>query len=212
MWPGLKNQGTTCYVNSVLQLLFSIPNFRSAILRYNVPQEKSFMDDGNTEDNGQGANTIVKRNNNRDVFFQTQRTFQHLNDGTRRAFVDPVGLVRAFVDRNPTFNRNRHECAHEFLLLILQQLETYFEAAPAESFTNQLAHCIGGVIETVKTCTVCQFHTTIDNNHLKLFKSMSARQNRRNHATPLRDAYMSSRSQKRCNWNAVIARDTRRPH
>ncbi len=167
LWPGLKNQGCACYMNSVLQQLFAIPDFRSAILRCNVPQGKSFMDDGNTEDNGQGANTIVKRNNNRDVFFQTQRTFQHLNDGTRRAFVDPVGLVRAFTDRNPTFKRNSHECAHEFLLLILDQLEKHFEAAPAESFANQLANCIGGAIETIKKCTVCQLHTTIDNKPFK---------------------------------------------
>ncbi len=49
----------------------------------------------------------------------------------------------------------------------LSVIETHFEAAPAESFTNQLAHCIGGVIETVKTCTVCQLHTTIDNKPFK---------------------------------------------
>ena len=103
----------------------------------------------------------TQRESQYDVFYQTQRTFHDLNDGTGRAFVNPVGFVRAFLARYPAFKRNPQNCAHEFLYLILDQVARHMEAVPAESFTNQPVDCIGGVIEKVKTCSVCQLQTTI---------------------------------------------------
>jgi ubiquitin C-terminal hydrolase len=159
---GLKNQGCTSCINSVLQQIYAISEYRSAILRCNVSQG-----DGITEDNDQG--TYTRRRNEREtseakqaLIFQTKHTFQKLNNPMGRAFVDPAWLVQAFVDLNPAFKTNQHNCAHEFLHLFLDQIETQMEALPAsKSYTNQLPDCIGGVIETVKTCTVCQQHTTV---------------------------------------------------
>jgi uncharacterized UBP type Zn finger protein len=169
-------------MNSVLQQLYAISEFRSAILECNLPQMKSLVDDGNTESNDQSTHTrgrdenktsvtknqeitrlfvVTQRESQHDVFYQTQRAFHDLNDGTGRAFVNPVGFVRAFLARYPAFKRNPQNCAHEFLYLILDQVARHMEAVPAESFTNQPANCIGGVIETVKTCSVCQLQTTI---------------------------------------------------
>ena len=34
---GLKNLGSTCYMNSVLQQLFMLPSFQQDVLNYNIP-------------------------------------------------------------------------------------------------------------------------------------------------------------------------------
>ena len=34
-WGGLRNQGNTCYMNSLLQVLYHVPEFRRAI--YSLP-------------------------------------------------------------------------------------------------------------------------------------------------------------------------------
>jgi ubiquitin C-terminal hydrolase len=56
---GLQNLGATCYMNSVLQQIFMVPEFRTGLLSCHV------------EDRGDG-------NENAQILFQLQRIFSYL--------------------------------------------------------------------------------------------------------------------------------------
>lgn len=38
-YRGLINEGSTCYINSLMQTLYTIGSFRSSIFRLNPPQQ-----------------------------------------------------------------------------------------------------------------------------------------------------------------------------
>jgi len=47
---GLLNRGSTCYINSLLQLLFHIPSFREAVVNSPVPPPESLLQDKQSEE------------------------------------------------------------------------------------------------------------------------------------------------------------------
>lgn len=44
-FKGLINEGSTCYINSLLQMLYSLGGFRSSIYRLNLPKSAAALDD-----------------------------------------------------------------------------------------------------------------------------------------------------------------------
>lgn len=43
---GIKNVGNTCYINSLLQAFFMVPDFRAQILEFPIPQEDEALTEG----------------------------------------------------------------------------------------------------------------------------------------------------------------------
>ncbi|CAM9139957.1 unnamed protein product [Choristocarpus tenellus] len=117
---GLKNLGCICYMNSTLQQLFMMPEFRQGIL--------SFQDSGDfAEDN---------------LMYHLQNTFSHLQE-SQKAYFNPKGLVRALQDwEGDPVDVMVQQDASEFLTLFFQQVEGCVMGSPWE---NLLKETFGGV-------------------------------------------------------------------
>lgn len=45
MWhPGLINTGNTCYLNTAIQMLFSLPGVQSALLKWEIKEESDYLE------------------------------------------------------------------------------------------------------------------------------------------------------------------------
>ena len=74
-YVGLKNFGCTCYMNSLLQQLYMIPDFRKSVLGIHFPTDASSRD--SVEDN---------------VLYQLQGIFANLQESEKSYFI-PKGFV-----------------------------------------------------------------------------------------------------------------------
>ncbi|XP_056156628.1 ubiquitin carboxyl-terminal hydrolase 47 isoform X2 [Lampris incognitus] len=128
-YHGLKNQGATCYLNSVLQVLFMTENFREAV--------KGCQ--------GQDFSTIDP---------QLERLFAELQRGT----ADPRPVTEKLGITNGDLYEQRD--ASEYFEKILSL--TGHEAS--KIFKGKLRH--------TTTCSMCQKHTTLEEQFLTLPLSM----------------------------------------
>lgn len=97
-YNGIRNLGTTCYLNSIVQTLFLLSQFRQLI--YDAPVDQ-----------------IKDKENS--VLFNLKRLFYHLQ--TSQYPCDSTQFCLAFT--KPNFHVNRHQDAHEFLKLLLSSIE-----------------------------------------------------------------------------------------
>lgn len=98
---GLSNLGNTCYINSVLQCLFAIENFKYAIIGCSEPQLE-----------------------NNDVFQSLKNIFVKMECGPRN-YVDPEPLISAL-----RLDSSVQQDGQEFMKLFLTLLEKSFEGIP----------------------------------------------------------------------------------
>ncbi|KAJ3442264.1 ubiquitin carboxyl-terminal hydrolase [Anaeramoeba flamelloides] len=102
-YAGLRNFGSTCYMNSLLQQLFQIPDFRDLLLNINVDEKKK------TKDN---------------IFYQMQLIFANMLH-SRKKIVSTSGLIGAWRDwEGQPLNPRIQQDAGEFLSMLFDKLET----------------------------------------------------------------------------------------
>ena len=102
---GLRNKGCTCYMNSLLQVLYMMPEVRQGILSIEVPPSRSADHASN------------------DIILQLQRLFFNLKYGEKKAF-SPDDWVFAYKDESGLLpvNVSQQQDAQEFLQVLCERL------------------------------------------------------------------------------------------
>ncbi|OPJ68310.1 ubiquitin carboxyl-terminal hydrolase 28 isoform C [Patagioenas fasciata monilis] len=115
-WPvGMKNIGNTCWFSAVIQSLFQLPEFRSLVLGYSIPQDVLESCRSRTE----------KRNI---AFMQELQCLFALMLGTRRKFVDPSAALELLRDAFRSAEEQQQDVS-EFTHKLLDWLEDAFQLA-----------------------------------------------------------------------------------
>ena len=163
---GLKNQGNTCYMNAALQQLVAIPEIRTAVLRCQPPDKET-----DTHGSKQLIADTLHQNargqrNSKDVIRETMFTFECLHAKKRKTH-DPVKLVTACRDLGMRFDPFETNDPHEFLNLLIPQLEKWINADPSGLHKDVIENCFGGCAQTVKTCKNCKLVTVTQRGTFK---------------------------------------------
>ncbi|CAM9823365.1 unnamed protein product, partial [Laminaria digitata] len=126
---GLKNMGCICYMNSTLQQLFMVPEFRKGVL--------DFRDSETPTEDG--------------LMWQLQNMFSHLQE-SEKAHFNPTGLVRSLRDwEGQPLDVMVQQDASEFLTQFFQQASDFPLTTTVEgqvmgsSSENILKQSFGGV-------------------------------------------------------------------
>ena len=135
-YVGLKNLGTLCYINSIIQQLFFIQKFKYSILSANdsKPPDKSFefTDDDN-------------------ILHQTQKLFTYLSFSSLGEF-EPKYFIFSIKYLGERIELNNMLDSNEFLLNFLEQISTCLENTEYKNIINDL---FGGKIKEKKICSEC---------------------------------------------------------
>lgn len=118
-YPGLKNMGNTCYMNSVLQQLYHIAPFRKAIINIDL----SLI---NPEPKSKGLVEKLK------VLFESMDDRRNINE-TVKNFIDTIASL--------PFEVHRQQDADEFIGLLFDKIET---ALKDTQYWNEIRHIFGG--------------------------------------------------------------------
>lgn len=139
---GLKNQGATCYMNSLLQQFFHIPAFRHGIL-YGLRMD-DLTSDGCDEDTSEL----------RLMLSEFQKLFGNLLLSSKR-FYDTVELVASIkgYDGRPV-RPGEQQDVDEFFNLFSDRLET---ALKGSAQNRILQNVFGGQLSHLITCKQCGF-------------------------------------------------------
>ena len=106
-YVGLKNQGCTCYLNSLIQQLFIIPSLRNDIMNVQVPQDKD------------------------NIMYQLQSLFAYMQE-SRAKYVDTIDFCRTVKLMGQPIVMSRQEDANEFFNSLADQVEPYLKGTPQE--------------------------------------------------------------------------------
>jgi ubiquitin C-terminal hydrolase len=113
---GLKNMGNTCYLNTAIQCLLSIPDIA-----------KYFFNKTNFDD--WGGRDVLVRNQSKRLGYEFARLSHGLLE--EQCIVQPEAFMKSLKLLNPRFNLNQQQDSHEFFLYILNHLHEAM-ADPAE--------------------------------------------------------------------------------
>ena len=116
-YVGLRNLGCICYMNSSMQQLFMIKEFRQGVLEWRVPEEE--------ED---------KKEN---IMYQLQRMFGYLQESEKMAY-NPRPFCQAFKDwdNNPV-DVTVQQDASEFLTNLFTKVEGQIEGSPQDKLLKK---------------------------------------------------------------------------
>ena len=117
-YVGLKNQGCTCYMNSLLQQLFIIPSLRNDILNVKLPEEKA------------------------SIMYQIQSLFAYMQE-SKSKYVDTIDFCRTVKLMGEPIVLSRQEDANEFFNALADQVEPFIKATPQEQMFRDT---FGGVL------------------------------------------------------------------
>jgi len=137
---GMKNQGATCYLNSLLQQFFHTPSLRQGLL-------SSHLD-------GVNEMSYDKVSEGHRLLFQLQRLFGNLLLSEKRDFdtIDLVKSIRGY-DGNP-IRPGEQQDVDEFFNLFCDRLETALKTFPQ---SRLLHNVFGGQLSHLITCQECHY-------------------------------------------------------
>ena len=134
-YPGLKNLGNICYLNSVIQQLFMIPQFRYSIMGIDDKKDKiktEILDDDNT-------------------LHQLQRMFTYLLFTYYGDFI-PKDFILSLKD--PETNQTEQQDAQEFYSNLCDKIERLIDNTEQKYLINNL---FMGKTCYMNKCTVCGY-------------------------------------------------------
>ena len=147
-FSGLRNQGATCYMNSMIQQLFMIPTFKYLFLSINDGIDEDL---GTLEDEKSVYHNKMMDDN---LLHQLQNTFSFL-ELSERPFYNALGLCFSMKDYSgaPT-NCSLQQDSQEFLNLCFDRLENMIKPTPQHYIIRDIfsaKQC------THMTCSQCGF-------------------------------------------------------
>ncbi|KAJ5074266.1 ubiquitin carboxyl-terminal hydrolase [Anaeramoeba ignava] len=119
-YVGLKNQGATCYMNSILQQLFWVEKFRTGILN---------LDEGIF--NEKNPNPSLK------VLQELRTVFQNLLNH-RLVYYDTKPFCKALQNANLLINLSEQQDANEFLLALFDQVKEALSKTKEKDILNRI--------------------------------------------------------------------------
>ena len=133
---GLRNQGNTCYMNSLLQTLYAVPEFRQAV--YQIPTQ--------VEGNGSSAIDLVPLELQR-VFYELQHA-----EAIGKAEVGTEGLTRSFGWGRREVNEQQD--VQEFSRMLCDALQSTMQA---HGVTDAVSELFEGRTASLTRCTRVHF-------------------------------------------------------
>jgi ubiquitin C-terminal hydrolase len=155
---GLMNLGNTCYMNVVVQALFSLPTFVSAMMR---------LSNRFSEQEAADANDLELRSpsRNESVYSALLHVLQDLNGADRHVPVNPVALKRSFAKHQARFWGSVQQDAHEFFCSLIDHIQEEVSSLLKKQSVNR-ADCpeLGSICPTTYSfsCTVRNSLTCVD--------------------------------------------------
>ena len=144
-YSGFMNLGNTCYINSVLQILFHTGPFKKAILEYQIPSELRLLAQymasiiGTNTNFGRISDNPSEHNNVRlsplmfaNGLIQLQLLFKVMSDPSRtREAADPSAFIQAF-----ELKPHVQEQAHEFWEVVIMKYLRFLQIAEPALYSN----------------------------------------------------------------------------
>ncbi len=158
-YVGMRNLGCICYMNSMMQQLFMVPPFRSAMLSVKDNVLPSVDNPLRIDDN---------------MLHQLQCIFGYLAFSTRQEF-NPQRFCFAFKDSdNKPTNTSLQQDAHEFLNILFDRLERSLKPTP---YARLVQSIFGGKICNQLVCSQCG---TVKRNYEDMYTLSLEIKNQRN--------------------------------
>ena len=171
--PGMINVGNTCYLNAILQSLFSLPSFntsvRAAIRRCGAALRENGVLNTMLMSMDDRLNSIERRKDAKNT---------HAEDAAVHTSISPEALKNAVSARVPFFNNDYQQDAHEFFVALLDACqEEVLEVEAARVGRHKIrvsetsdpgTRVFGMAIEKQYTCAQCQHVTSKVEHHTHL--------------------------------------------
>ncbi|KAG1677224.1 hypothetical protein FOA52_013422 [Chlamydomonas sp. UWO 241] len=160
---GLRNLGNTCYVNTALQCMFSVPAFRAALLRATagklvLPAQDAVTNgggggggSGGGGGGGGGGDGVTWEVD--EVADELGRLFLELQFGPC-AYADPTPFVKCL-----QLDHAVQQDCQEFFKLLLTKLESVFACVPDQDVSHVVQQLFRGTYSYVTTCGSCGRHS-----------------------------------------------------
>ncbi|PXF43762.1 Ubiquitin carboxyl-terminal hydrolase 46 [Gracilariopsis chorda] len=140
--PGLLNLGNTCYINSVLQVLYNLPSFRQALAPWRCPRSPDFacelatalqtlfatLDRAQLLQTSRPPNATVAEDDECDTL-----DTDPLDDLRENLdYVSPSSFVSLLRDERCDFEAVGQQDAHEFLRFLLDKVDAALNSPPPD--------------------------------------------------------------------------------